>query len=132
MVYKRRRSIRLLLAYAVDPFMSSNTKFVTSFSSTAFILILSACNKVSAAAISDEISKCRVGQMNQTYEESRDAISRIRQNHTRFMEDWWHWCCDLEPWERCASQCNDRDKHLEDPFKFCFSETRQNSPPRES
>lgn len=29
-------------------------------------------------------------------------------------------------------QCNDRDKHLDDPFKFCFSETRQNTPPREA
>jgi hypothetical protein len=66
--------------------------------------------------------------MNQTYEEAADSIALIKENHTDFMQGWWHWRCDLEPWVGCTQQCSEREIHLNDPFMFCFSRIKSDAP----
>jgi hypothetical protein len=72
-------------------------------------------------------NECRVGQVN-TYNASQHLISQLNASHTTFMRKWWTYRCEIEPWIGCRVPCQQRQKHLEDPFTFCFSDRRVPAP----
>ena len=80
-----------------------------------------------ASILPAAFNECRVGQLN-TYNLSQPLISQLLRSHTSFMSKWWTYRCEIEPWIGCRIECTEPNKHLSDPFTFCFSDIKAPPP----
>ena len=91
-----------------------------------FLLLLVPC-AVWTSILPAAFNECRVGQIN-TYNASQHLINRIQTSHNTFMRKWWNYRCEIEPWIGCRVPCQVQEKHLQDPFTFCFSDLKVPAP----